>query len=59
VALLPDSGLRAPEGKAIRMLPVNDDRYSRVVGLISARGTREGLAGILATALDESVKTGA
>jgi len=40
-------------------LPVNDDRYSRVVGLISERGTREGLARILATALDESVKAGA
>src|SRR5215218_2169171 len=50
VALLPDSGLRPPEGKTIRKLPVNDDRYSRVVGLISARGTREGLARILAAA---------
>ncbi len=59
VALLPDSGLRTPEGRTIRRLPINDDRYSRVVGLISARGTREGLARILATALDESVKSGA
>ena len=59
VALLPDSDLRPPEGKAIRRLPVNDDRYSRVVGLISARGTREGLARLLATALDESVRAGA
>ena len=59
VALLPDSGLRPPEGKAIRKLPVNDDRYSRVVGLISARGTREGLARLLATTLDESVRAGA
>ena len=59
VALLPNSGLRPPEGKTIRRLPVNDGRYSRVVGLMSARGTREGLARILATALDESVKAAA
>ena len=58
VALLPDSGLRPPAGRTIRRLPINDDRYSRVVGLISARGTREGLARLLATTLDESVKAG-
>ena len=43
VALLPDSGLRPPEGKTIRKVPVENDRYARVVGLLIARGTREGL----------------
>jgi len=59
VALLPDWGFRPPQGRTIRRLPVDDDRYSRVVGLIVARGTREGLAGILASTLDESTKVGA
>jgi molybdate transport repressor ModE-like protein len=59
VALLPDWGFRPPTGQAIRRLPIDDDRYSRVVGLIIPRGTREGLARIFATALDESVEAGA
>jgi DNA-binding transcriptional LysR family regulator len=59
VALLPDWGFRPPTGQAIRRLPIDDDRYSRVVGLIIPRGTREGLARIFATALDESVEPGA
>ena len=59
VALLPDWGFRPPTGQAIRRLPIDDDRYSRVVGLIIPRGTREGLARTFATALDESVEPGA
>jgi molybdate transport repressor ModE-like protein len=59
VALLPDSGLHPPEGKTIRKIPIKDDRYSRVIGLISVRGTREGLARLLATALAESGEAGA
>lgn len=55
VALLPDWGFRAPEHRAIRRLPIADDRYVRVIGLVVARGPREGLARLLAEALVEGV----
>jgi DNA-binding transcriptional LysR family regulator len=59
VALLHDWGFRPRAGKTIRRLPIEGERYSRVIGLIIARHTREGLARILATALDESREVGA
>ncbi len=51
VALLPDWGFRAPGDRAIRRLPIADERYARVIGLVVARGSREGLAQLLAEAL--------
>src|SRR3712207_4450676 len=54
VALLHDWGFRPQAGQIIRRLPIDGARYSRVIGLIIARRTREGLARLLATALDES-----
>ncbi len=59
VALLHDWGFRPQVGQTIRRLPIDGERYARMIGLIIARRTREGLARLLATALDESKKIAA
>jgi DNA-binding transcriptional LysR family regulator len=51
VSLLPDWGIEPPAGRGIRKLPAGDGRHARVLGLITARGTREGLSAIFAEAL--------
>ena len=59
VALLHDWGFRPQAGQAVRRLPIDGERYCRAIGLIIARRTREGLASLLAAALDEAAKAGA
>jgi DNA-binding transcriptional LysR family regulator len=51
VALVHESSSPLWLGAAVRRLPIKDERYARVIGLIVARRTREGLARLLAGAL--------
>jgi molybdate transport repressor ModE-like protein len=54
VALLPDSGIVPPLGRAIRKIPVGDQRYDRSLGLLGLNGPREGLIRVFAEALREA-----
>ncbi|EFH12424.1 LysR substrate-binding domain-containing protein [Teichococcus cervicalis] len=53
VALLPDWGIEAPSGRALRRLPVPEPRYAREVGMLVGRGRRESLAALLTDSLRE------
>jgi DNA-binding transcriptional LysR family regulator len=53
VALVHDNGSPLRLGRAVRRLPIGDRRYARVIGLLIAHRTREGLARLLAAALAE------
>ena len=55
VSLLPDWGIAAPAGRALRKMPVGDGRYDRVLGLLSHRGPREALADAFSSALTQSL----
>lgn len=45
VSLLPDWGIVPPVGRALDIVPVDDSRYSREIGIIGHRGPAEALIG--------------
>ncbi|MBE9604204.1 LysR family transcriptional regulator [Acetobacteraceae bacterium H6797] len=55
-SLLPDWGIAAPAGLALRKIPVGDWRYDRSLGLVSHRGPREALAEAFSSALTQSLQ---
>lgn len=54
VSLLPNWGISAPSGRAIRIIPIDDPRYSRSIGILSRRGP----ASALVDAFAETVSSG-